>query len=183
MPGGADNEESLCALVCRGENSASEIPILRWPSSTNGFEDCHAAAAYGSFSRNCLQFDVTAFGISSTEASFMDPQMALLLEVGWAALKSTGQHHGSHFDGFSAKGTQVGVFLGMGGNTVYHKNQKQTLVRSNDTYQSVYSGTSNALSIASGRISFTLGLTGPCLTLDTACSSSLVATHLAAASV
>ena len=45
---------------------------------------------------------------------------------------------------------------------------------------SVYSGTSGALSVASGRVSYTLGLTGPCLSLDTACSSSLVALHLAA---
>ncbi|EGB04291.1 hypothetical protein AURANDRAFT_14586, partial [Aureococcus anophagefferens] len=46
-----------------------------------------------------------------------------------------------------------------------------------------YSGTSGALSVASGRVSFTLGLTGPCLTLDTACSSSLVAAHLAASAI
>ena len=45
---------------------------------------------------------------------------------------------------------------------------------------SVYSGTSGALSVASGRVSYTLGLTGPCLSLDTACSSSLVALHLGA---
>ncbi|EGB03805.1 hypothetical protein AURANDRAFT_33486, partial [Aureococcus anophagefferens] len=46
-----------------------------------------------------------------------------------------------------------------------------------------YSGTSGALSVASGRVSFTLGLTGPCLTLDTACSSSLVAVHLGASAL
>lgn len=42
----------------------------------------------------------------------------------------------------------------------------------------MYAGTSNALSVASGRVSYTLSLTGPCLSVDTACSSSLVAAHV-----
>ncbi len=34
-----------------------------------------------------------------------------------------------------------------------------------------------------GRLSYTFGFTGPCVSTDTACSSSLVATHLAAKAI
>src|SRR5690606_3897705 len=43
----------------------------------------------------------------------------------------------------------------------------------------VYIGTGNAFCIASGRLSYVLGLHGPNFAIDTACSSSLVAVHLA----
>ena len=41
----------------------------------------------------------------------------------------------------------------------------------------VFSASGGALSVTSGRLSYTLGLVGPCYSIDTACASSLVALH------
>jgi acyl transferase domain-containing protein len=43
-----------------------------------------------------------------------------------------------------------------------------------------FHATSNAISVACGRISYSFGLRGPSISVDTACSASLVGLHLAA---
>ena len=43
--------------------------------------------------------------------------------------------------------------------------------------ESVYAATGASLSIASGRLSYVLGLRGPCVSYDTACSAALTACH------
>jgi acyl transferase domain-containing protein len=42
-----------------------------------------------------------------------------------------------------------------------------------------YSASGAAISVASGRLSFVLGLVGPCFSVDTACASALAALHVA----
>ena len=100
----------------------------------------------------------------------MNPQMMLVLQTSALTLCGSASRQ-------SLTNIPIGFFLGAGG--AFSSEGAGTGESGAGETLTVYSGTSGALSVASGRVSFTLGLTGPCLTLDTACSSSLVALHLA----
>ena len=74
-------------------------------------------------------------------------------------------------------GGSGGVFVGM------ERPDWMFLQLQRDMRQSVYTATADTVSVASGRLSFVLGLQGPCVSVDTACSSSLTALHSAWAAV
>ena len=65
--------------------------------------------------------------------------------------------------------SDVGVYVG-----VEPSGQASTQSEAN-----VYSASGGSASITSGRLSYTKGLLGPCLSIDTACSSALSALHVA----
>jgi len=71
------------------------------------------------------------------------------------------------------KSNGVGVFVGVEPSGIQG--------RRGDT--NVFSASGGALSVTSGRFSYTLGLVGPCYSIDTACASSLAALHLCVAAV
>ncbi len=74
----------------------------------------------------------------------------------------------------SLSGSSTGVYVGM-----CNGDYGQMLLDGDGQDFDMYLSTGNAGSVASGRVSYVLGLQGPALTVDTACSSSLVAVHLA----
>ena len=122
-----------------------------------------AAAKYGGFLHSVQCFDSSAFRISLAEAVGMDPQQRRLLEVGYDALHASGRSRNS------LDGTQLGVFVGVC-NFDYAR-----LV----SMENGFGGTGVAACVASGRVSFCLGLLGPVASYDTSCSSSLVGCHAA----
>ena len=93
----------------------------------------------------------------------MDPQQRLLLEQGYASLHEAG------LDRSMLMGSLTGVFLGISCQDYV------TVLGYSPAGSSVYAATGASFSIAAGRVSYALGLHGPCASYDTACSSALTA--------
>ncbi|MFG0255091.1 MAG: beta-ketoacyl synthase N-terminal-like domain-containing protein, partial [Rhodopirellula sp. JB053] len=171
---GASNIAEYWRLILDGADMTGEIPSSRWDLDeffdATGKTPGKMTTRWGGFLKDIDLFDAAFFGVSPREAEKMDVQHRLLLQVVWEALEYGG------ISPTSLRESATGVFVGVGG-TDYSRIPVQL-----DNYFeqiTAYSGTGNALSIAANRLSYTLDLRGPSLSIDTACSSSLVAAHLA----
>lgn len=157
-----------------GKSNIVEIPNDRW--SLEGFyhADKEEAIAqgksyskWGGFLEGVNQFDPEFFGISLNEAKIIDPQERLFLQTCWELFEDAGytkeritvQHQGN-----------VGVFAGVNktdfGLYGFDLWQRGELPFSRPLFSSVVN-----------RVSHTLNLNGPSMSIDTMCSSSLVAIH------
>ncbi|WP_307050469.1 SDR family NAD(P)-dependent oxidoreductase [Streptomyces achromogenes] len=177
LPGGARTPGELWDLLVAETDAVGPLPDDRgWNLDRllgdEGGGGGKSSARQGAFLEGAGRFDEAFFGISPREALAMDPQQRLLLETAWETFERAG------IDPVSLKGSRTGVFAGVmygGYGPGLHERAPENLEG--------YLGNGSAVSVASGRISYTLGLLGPAITVDTACSSSLVAIHLAAQSL
>jgi len=163
---GAESIEQFWKMVCEGTEGLRELTEdERNASQLKGAG--HVVYA-GGFIDGVSQFDPEFFGFTSRDAVFMDPQHRLFLQACWEALEISGNA--------GDKQRSVGVFASASHPAylthVLLKEELETLPA-----QALLLG--NASDCLATRVSYSLNLTGPSMTIQCGCSSSLVAVHQA----
>lgn len=174
----ADTPAKFWQMLHDGVDAVIELPADRKtrelaPAGLAGVAAHDLALLKAAFLPAVDEFDPTFFGIAPRETITMDPQQRLLLEVTWEALEN------ANIVPKSLAESHTGVFVGIS-LTDYEYLVEQSAIPADS---SMYVATGKYRSVAAGRLSYTLGLKGPTLSIDTACSSSLTAIHLACQSL
>lgn len=137
----------------------AQIPFIKANNNIKGIE----------------QFDASFFNFNLQEASWMDPQHRLFLELAWEALEAAGY---TGEIGNSLAGVYAGVYAS------YY-----SMIHLLPNLNNARAATSLQMQIASEKdhvatmTAYKLGLTGPVLNIQAACSSSLAAVHMACESL
>ncbi|MDX6353294.1 MAG: hypothetical protein QOF98_197, partial [Streptomyces sp.] len=163
----APDPEAFWDLLRRGADGITAAPADRW-----GGEELDGVPTRGGFLDRIDTFDPGFFGISPREATLMDPQQRLMLELAWECLEDAG------IVPERLRATQTSVFVGAIASdysTLLHQRGVDAITP--------HTVTGLNRGIIANRVSYTLGLNGPSLTVDAAQSSALVAVHMACESL
>ena len=177
FPGNVTKPEEFWDLIINGGDGLTDIPADRWNLDAKFAPDFNTAGKIsvrrGGFIKDIDKFDASFFGISPLEASRMDPQQRMVLELSYNAIQDAGLTFKD------LDGSRTSVFVGISSHD-YGDIQNFPLEQINI---GAHTNLGSALCITANRISYFYNLKGPSMAVDTACSSSLNAVHLACRSI
>ena len=154
-----------------GESLIEEVPAERWDSQ--GYlgdprtEDNKTNSIWGGFVDDIACFDADFFEIPEQEATYMDPQQRIGLEMAWGALEDAG------YPPSQLAGSNTGVFM-----STFNADYAE-LVECNVAKMSPFIPTGTCDSMLSNRLSYFFDFTGPSFTVNSACTGSSIALHQA----
>ncbi|MFD9430910.1 beta-ketoacyl synthase N-terminal-like domain-containing protein [Streptomyces sp. NPDC060002] len=169
LPGGVRGPADYWRLLGEGTDAIGPVPADRWRDFT-AFPPADAPA-YGGYLDDIAGFDADFFRITPREATVMDPQQRMLLEV----VHETLDH--AAVPAAALAGTATGVFVGV------CAQEYGQLTGARAAAVDPWAPAGAALGVAAGRLAYVLDTRGPSMAVDTACSSSLVAVHHACVSL
>ncbi|KAH0598385.1 Polyketide synthase [Metarhizium humberi] len=112
LPGGISTDAQYWDLLINKKNGRCRVPATRY--NVDGFsggktQTQFLATEYGYFLQTELSnIDPSFFSMKPADATVLDPQLRLLLEVAWECMESAGQTH-------KLVGSDTGVFVGVFG--------------------------------------------------------------------
>ncbi|WP_234121289.1 type I polyketide synthase [Clostridium hydrogenum] len=199
---GAENIDEFWNNIKNGKSSIAKVPESRFDIDSYYSSNAAEGKTYsdkGAFIDNPYSFDCGFFNISEEEASIMDPQQRLILELVFKVLESAG------YSKEAVDGKNIGMFVGAGTSNYleYHlnnlkmnkikefssfntltKEQKDSFLEEWKSEFGMLKNHPNVLvdninNMIAARVSHEYNFKGPSLTIDTACSSALVTIHMA----
>ena len=165
---GAENTAELWDLLVAGRSATGPLPEGRWSEYLSDpvlGEKMARQPMTGGYLSDISSFDPEFFGLSPLEATNMDPQQRILLELAWAAMEDAGTPANE------LRGASVGVYMGS------TNNDYGMIVAADPAEAHPYILTGASSSIIPNRLSYAFDFRGPSVNVDTACSSSLVSLH------
>lgn len=167
LPNGIEDEDQLWDILYNRTVSNSE-PSLKYGKSIYKDDDKSLVNKIINktegiiLNNNDLKFNPSLFNLSNLEAKNLDPRQSMMLKCCWETLEKAGIVLNE------IKNEKIGVFIGA---------QDTYNIENNEIQNNKFSISGSSSNMISNRVSYSMNLTGPSLTVMTACSSSFYALH------